>query len=210
MKATLRKAAVLALFAAVLTGGSAPRTVLSEQERDDLVRVSAYLNSISTLKGGFIQVGPDGQLDQGMFYLKKPGRLRFEYAAPNPNLIVADGQSIAVENKELKTTDRYPLVSTPLDIILQNNVDMTRDANVVAVERRAGALMITAREDSGPAEGEIMLVFADPGLELRQWVVVDAQGLRTTVVLRDMLKDVELDPKMFVIQEHNRFKKFDY
>jgi outer membrane lipoprotein-sorting protein len=38
--------------------------------------------------------------------LEADRRMRFEYAAPNPTLIVSDGSSVAVINKKLNTTDR--------------------------------------------------------------------------------------------------------
>src|ERR1700761_1692967 len=56
-----------ALFAAVaLTGAGqqAPRRMyqaFSEQQKADLDKISAYLNTIHTLRSGFLQVGPDGQ-----------------------------------------------------------------------------------------------------------------------------------------------------
>jgi outer membrane lipoprotein-sorting protein len=49
----------------------------SDAERAALDKVSAYLNSIHTLKSGFIQLGPDGQMEQGELYLEKPGKVRF-------------------------------------------------------------------------------------------------------------------------------------
>ena len=48
-----------------------------------------------------MQIGPEGQLDQGRFYIDKPGPMRFEYAAPNPTLVVSDGRLVAVENRNL-------------------------------------------------------------------------------------------------------------
>jgi outer membrane lipoprotein-sorting protein len=41
-------------------------------------------------------------------------------------------------------------------------------------------------------------VFSDPGLELKQWTVVDAQGLATTVALRDIQTGVALQPELFL------------
>jgi outer membrane lipoprotein-sorting protein len=45
------------------------------------------------------------------------------------------------------------------------------------------------------------MVFADNPLELRQWIVVDPQGLTTTVALSEMRSNVELDPNLFFIED---------
>ncbi|MBI1237907.1 MAG: outer membrane lipoprotein carrier protein LolA [Alphaproteobacteria bacterium] len=201
----MRLAPILAFAVMLFVGGSAagqPAGNLSAQDLDDLSRVSAYLNSIESLTGRFTQVAGDGGFSQGRFYLKKPGRLRFEYEPPVPVLIVADGLTIAVTNTKLETQDRYPLVSTPLSILIDEDVNLAEDANIVAVERSSGQLAITAREEDGPAKGEITLIFSDPGLELRHWIVTDAEGRQITVALSELRKDEEIKAALFVIQEY--------
>src|ERR1700733_10167954 len=90
-------------------------------DQTDLDRVSAYLNAMHSLKGNFVQIGPEGHVDEGRFYILKPGRMRFEYAPPNPTLVVSDGSTVAVTNKQLNTTDKYPIWTTPLSMILSAN-----------------------------------------------------------------------------------------
>ena len=101
------------LTAPLLMGGGVPAPPrhldLSDADRAELDAISAYLNGIVTLKGGFIQIEPSGGVDQGSFYISKPGKMRFEYDPPSPTLIVADGHTVAVANKRLNTVDRYPL-----------------------------------------------------------------------------------------------------
>ncbi|MEO0763213.1 MAG: outer-membrane lipoprotein carrier protein LolA [Pseudomonadota bacterium] len=45
------------------------------------------------------------------------------------------------------------------------------------------------------------MVFSDSPLQLRQWVVIDAQGLETTVALSEMRANVRIDPRKFVIED---------
>src|SRR5436190_851569 len=88
--------------------------IFSPAEKAQLARISSYLNAMKSVEGRFLQVSASGASDQGTFYLKKPGRVRFEYQKPNPNLVIADGNTVAVENTALKTTDRFPLSNSPL------------------------------------------------------------------------------------------------
>ncbi len=207
----MRRFASLVLFVFLAVGLSgagqpAPKRLIefSEADRADLGRVSAYLNSIRTLKGDFVQVGPEGQIDQGRFYLEKPGRMRFEYQPPNPTLIVADGRTVSVANRRLKTVDRYPLSSTPLDLILADNIDLLHNSAILAVKHEAGALIIEARTSTNRNQANIVMTFTDPILELRQWTVLDNQGLETTVALRGLENGPVLDPALFVLEDMKR------
>jgi len=197
---------LLLAIVAVGVGGAgqpAPARLIefSAADRADLDRVSAYLNSIRTLQGDFVQIGPDGQIDQGRFYLEKPGRIRFEYLPPNPTLIVSDGRSVAVANKKLKTIRRYPLGDTPLDLILADNIDLLHNRAIVAVEHQPGALIVDARTSPNRAKANVSLVFSDPMLELRQWTVLDDQGMTTTVALRSLEQGITLDSALFVLRD---------
>ena len=170
---------------------------LSEQDKAALDRVSAYLNGIKTMQGDFTQIGPQGQTDQGKFYIEKPGEMRFEYAPPNPVLIVSDGKTVFVQNSDLNTIDRYPLADTPLQLILDNNIDLKGRTEIVGLSHQPNSLVISARSHSSRAEGNISLVLAEPNLELRQWTVVDAQGLSTTTVLSNVQQGISLPDSLF-------------
>jgi outer membrane lipoprotein-sorting protein len=196
-------------FAALLclAAGSAPAADFAQTmhegfspaDKADLDLVSAYLNGIHTLKGTFVQIGPEGQVDEGRFFIDKPGKMRFDYAPPNPTLIVSDGSTVAIQNKALNTTDRYPIWTTPLNLILSDDVDLKNNLSIVGVEHQEGSLIVDARSHSRRTNGNITLVFSQPDMQLRQWTVIDAQGLSTTVSVRDLQQGVPLDPALFTI-----------
>ena len=221
-KITMRRVVFLSLFTALTLGlslagpqthaaspaheGAGPLAPhFSDVEKADLKRISAYLNTLKNVEGRFLQVGGDGRQAQGNFYLKKPGRVRFEYQKPNPNLVIADGATVAVQNADLHTTDRYPLLNSPLRLLLSDNIDLNSDSRIAAVKHEAGALSLTARDTMG----RITLTFADSGsgLELRQWDVVDAQGSHTTIVVNEMRETADIPPRLFVIEDLSPFKK---
>ena len=203
MLKTLRLLAAFAAF--LMTGAAANAAPLRAQDVTDLNKISAYLNAITSLQASFVQVGPNGELDQGTIYARKPGRLRFEYAPPSPYLIVSDGTTIAVANQKLRTVDRYPLLDNPLNLILRENVDLTRDNRITAIEHQAGTLRITATEKSGPMKGAVTLIFAYPAVELRQWIITDAQGLQTMIALKNTKTEVQLAPELFILRDVDKF-----
>lgn len=197
--------AALALgMAAASAAVPAPRHIFTAAEKADLKRVSDYLNAMHTIQGDFTQVNPDGTLWQGLFYLSKPGRVRFEYKPPNAHLVVADGSSLAVEDKKLHTVDRYPLVGSPLALLLSDNIDLTQYTHINGVRHQPGLLLVSASAASGGTRGDITITFSDPGLELRQWEVIDSEGYKTTVVLDNVQAGMALAPALFVIPAEQR------
>lgn len=168
-----------------------------------LAEASAYLSALDSMQGDFLQVGPDGSVTEGKFYLRRPGRLRFEYNAPENLLVVADGTWVAVKDSTAPA-QRYPIASTPLGLILGENVDLARSARVLNVESQPGALLVTIADRTGEAPGQITLIFDQPRMQLRQWVVTDAQGLQTTVALRNVETGIRADNSLFVLRDDQR------
>jgi outer membrane lipoprotein-sorting protein len=202
-----RLASLIFLAAAAIVtcgAGQAPPPRLpafSDQDRADLDRVSAYLNAMHTLRGSFVQIGPNGEIDQGRFYLQKPGKLRFEYNPPSPILIVSDGRTVAVSNSKLKTVDRYPLSTTPLDLILGDKVDLRHDSAIVAVAHQGSTIIVEARTSRNRSKPNIAITFSESPLELRQWTVIDDQGQSTTVALRELEQGVAMNDSLFVLRD---------
>ncbi|HVV28637.1 MAG TPA: outer-membrane lipoprotein carrier protein LolA [Rhizomicrobium sp.] len=185
-----------------LTGAGQPAPprlyqAYSDQQKADLDRVSAYLNSVRTLKSGFVQIGPDGGVDQGELYIEKPGHIRFEYHPPSPLLMVATGGAVYVKNAQLNTLDKYDLSDTPLGILLNDKVDLKTNKAVLGVSEQNGAIIVNARTSTNRNSSNITLVFSTPGIELRQWTVKDNQGSITTVALQNPQSGAALDPALF-------------
>lgn len=200
-------ALLLATLLAAPLGGADAKTAaqpLSARDQAVMDRISGYLNGLEHLQGTFLQIAPDGGLAEGRFYLRRPGRLRFEYTPPSPLLVVADGTWLIVQEDDFAAAQRYPIGATPLNLLLQSDVDLKNDAEILKVEQQPGLVRVTLADSSGEAPGELTLIFDEPNLQLRQWVVKDAQGLQTTVALRDIQTGIKADNSLFTIKESAR------
>lgn len=175
---------------------------LSSEDRALVDDVSAWFNGVETLKGVFDQQNQDGSLVTGDFYLRRPGRMRFEYAAPQQLTLLSDGLWVMLNDRELESVDRYPLRETPLWLILKDYVDLASDAEIVKVERQGELIGVTVREEDSATQGDLILVFAGPRLELRHWIIEDVQGNRTLVSLRNIEQGMKLSPRLFIPDEY--------
>jgi len=175
-------------------------TTFDAKQRALIERVNVYLMAMSTLIGDFVQVGPDGRKVEGKFYLQKPGRVRFEYKAPSPIELVADGSSVVVRDRNLGTQDLYPLSQTPLRFLLADRIDLVRDTNVIGVsaDDTFVSVVIEEKQTLGGTH-RVMLMFNAKDLSLKQWTVTDPQGYDTTVALYNIETGRKLDQTMFVI-----------
>ena len=190
-----------ALAAAVLAMFAAPASAQNPEDGRDLARISNYLNATETLQGSFVQVDPASVVSEGEFFMRRPGRLRFEYAKPNPTLVIADGFWVGVVDQRDNGVDRAPLSETPLWLLLKEDVDLRREGSITRIERSNDQIAVTAVDPSGRTPGEITMVFSINPLELRPWIVVDAQGDVTTVALSDMRANLPIPGAKFVLPQ---------
>lgn len=174
---------------------------VAAQSGRDIQRITNYLNAQTTLQGRFVQTNPDGSISEGRFFIQRPGFMRFEYAPPNPALVIADGVWVAVMNRRKKqNAQRYPLSETPLDLLLRDRVDLRSEGAVKNVERKGGQIRMTAIDPGAPQRGQITLVFNDNPLELRQWIIRDDRNKLTTVILSSVQRGVKIRRDLFSIE----------
>jgi len=174
---------------------------LSEEDRAWLTRTQDYFNTIHSIRAGFFQTSSEGGGAEGVFYLRRPGRLRVEYLPPTPVLIVGDGIFLHFHDTELGQVSDWPIFDTPLGAISGDKLEFNEDLIVTEFRRRSGALAITLVKREDPELGSLTLFFSEAPMELKQWKVVDAQGLMTTVALFNIETNVELDAKLFVFDD---------
>ncbi|QIG96241.1 outer membrane lipoprotein carrier protein LolA [Bradyrhizobium sp. 6(2017)] len=169
-------------------------------QKAQAAKVSAYLSSLQTLVGNFVQVGPDGSKTKGDFYIQKPGKLRFEYDDPSPIEVIADGSSVAVRDRRLATQDVYPLSQTPLRYLLSDRIDLMKDTNVISVTADDVFVSITIEEKQALVGTSrfLLMVGAKDG-KLKQWTVTDPQGYDTTVAVYNLDATQKPDPGLFKI-----------
>ena len=182
-----------------------PGQPLSAQDRADTARVEAYLNGIHTLQARFQQIAPNGSLSGGQAWLQRPGRMRFQYDAPAPFLLVAGHGLLVFYDSQLEQTSNIPLDRTPLGLLLRDNLKLSGDITVTQIVRYPGQLQLTLLRTDSPSDGTLTLIFADGPLALRSWVVVDAQRQQTRVSLFDVQLGGTFDQSMFTFVDPKFF-----
>ena len=163
---------------------SSPPT--TPQDQADIARVEAYLNSIHTMQARFLQVDANGNSIGGNVWMQRPGRMRFEYDPPDRMLLVAGHGLLVYYDPAVRQTSNLFLSSTPLGLLLQDNLKLAGPVTVTGIARATGQIQITIVRTKNPSDGAITLIFATDPLTLRSWIIRDAQGRQTQISLYDV------------------------
>lgn len=189
--------------AEVAPGGSQGIT-LDEQQMSVVKSVSDYFNNLNTLKGSFVQTTADQKRMKGKFSLMRPGKFRFDYARPSRQIIISDGEYLAIQDLDLNNEDRIALDQTPFRLLLRKNVDLLKDAKIMEVQQAEDLMVVSIQDKSPDTPGRIKVYLSTkPEVELKEWVTTDAQGLDTRVEITDVVKGETLDAALFKIQGVN-------
>lgn len=169
-------------------------------DRIPLDEISRYFNGFTTAEGEFTQINPDGSLATGRIFIRRPGRVRFEYDPPEESLVMAGGGQVAIfDGRSNQGPSQYPLSKTPLNLILERNVDFSNRNMVVGHTDDGTTTTVIAQDPDNPQYGSIRLVFSAGPTELRQWVIRDDTGAETTVILGNMRFGEDLSARLFNI-----------
>lgn len=172
--------------------------IYSATDAVDIKRVEDYLNNLRTVKARFLQVTSTGGYSEGELFISRPGKLRIEYKPPVPVLIIADGQWLIYNDKELEQVTYVDLDSTPAGVLVADKVSFSKgDYRVRKILRRANTLRVQITKKADSDEGAVTLIFSDNPMVLKKWAITDAQGVTTTISLLNPKFGLPLDPKLF-------------
>lgn len=185
-----KRIALVALMSVVAQGAWAEKLPLNA--------ISSYLNGLKTAQGTFTQINDDGSASTGNIWIKRPGKMRFEYNAPDEGLVIAAANAVyIIDKKSNQGPETYPLRRTPLSLILARNIDLSKANMVVGHSFDGTATVVTAQDPENPEYGNIQMKFTSNPVELRQWVVNDSGGGSTTVILGELTKGGTIANRLF-------------
>ncbi len=199
------------LFSDEAEGGSYGLENFSAEPEGDVVfadltdeqildKVIDYIEGIDTFSANFVQTAPSGTVSAGQMLLKRPGRMRVEYEAPNPQLVVATQGIVYIHDKDLGITDSYPLRRTPLRFLLSKKIKSDQMVlNDVTRTSRSVSIGLTSSDEE--TEGELVLVFEAPDLVLRRWAVIDPSNNVTILDLEDIKLGERIAASQFRVPE---------
>jgi outer membrane lipoprotein carrier protein len=211
--ATAATAPVMLLaLAALLATETAARSRAADQTAVELaLALQARYDTVKDFSAEFVQTYRGGVLnrqitEKGQVLIKKPGRMRWEYTAPEKKLFVSDGTRLyqyIPDDKQVVVTLVPPenQASTPA-LFLAGKGHITRDFTPSFVEPPAGVppgsrgLKLTPT--TAQPDYEWLVLAVDPAtLALRGLVTLDRQGGTSTFSFANLKENLGLADKLF-------------
>jgi outer membrane lipoprotein carrier protein len=174
-----------------------------QQKYDHVTDFSA--DFVHAYRGGVLK---QQATEKGKLLVKKPGKMRWEYTAPEKKLFVSDGRKIYSYIPQ----DRQVIVSTlPRDdqaptpaLFLTGKGDITRDFNVAfdkVADAPAGSIALKLTPKRRQPDYESLTLVVEPKtLTLQMLITVDAQGGRSAFTFSNLKENVGLSDNQFVFQ----------
>ena len=208
MTGVMRKLAALsAPAAAVLLTAAAPATAPTAPPAPapEVIRAVTALRAIASMRADFTQTSANGQRLSGVLTLKRPGRIRFQYGAGTPMLIVSDGRALTMFDRAVNQYQRWPIANSPLGALLDPGRDVARYGSLQPMLDPA-AIGVAVRDPAHPEFGTLTLVFsrkssAPGGLQLDGWVTLDSQNQRTVIRLANQQYGIAASDDLFRIRD---------
>jgi outer membrane lipoprotein-sorting protein len=200
MTAIFRVAAAAAFILAGASFAVAAESTRKPSDKEMIAALSGHFAAVPTMKGEFLQFNPSGEQVGGTFAMARPGRIRFNYQGGAGVEVIANGKTVAIHNKKLKTWDFYPLDKTPLKMLLAERI-AADDKAIRGIVAEADLTTVTLADDAVFGDAVLTLMFDPQTFDLRQWVVRDAKGAETSVMIFNVEPNIALPDSLFQFDE---------
>jgi len=189
---------------AIAADGAKSERALAGCASESAARVQAYYESVRDLEARFEQTtrsiafgggGASGEaISTGRVVIAKPGKMRWEYESPQPNLVVSDGATLWIYDPQAREAQKLDVASGYLTgaalAFLIGEGSLTEQFEVSAL--RCGPeeveLSLVPRKDSSYERLGLRLA-ASTG-EVRETRVVDLFGNETSIRFSDVRRNI--------------------
>lgn len=179
---------------AILLGASA---ILAQA--GGLDQLMQFQREIQSARVQFTQTvsSPDGRktrVTKGQFEFQRPNRFRFDYAAPQSQILIGDGHKVWMVDPDLNQASSRPLdavlSSTPVALLAGASLG---DAFKLKDDGQSGEIAWVAATPKQPDQGIQSLRIGLKGRELAGLEIVDGLGQRSRLVFSGFEANVKLE-----------------
>jgi outer membrane lipoprotein carrier protein len=163
-----------------------------------------YLKGLDTLSSDFEQVTFNADHtamaeSKGVFYIKRPGKFRWEYRKPGEQIIVADGKRVYVYDVELEQVSHQDqakaLAGTPA-MLLAGGEPIDREFSVRDLPSSDGLVWVELLPKAQDTEVQSIQI-AFEGNELRNLIMEDGFGQVTRLLFAGTKRNPSLQDDLF-------------
>ncbi len=182
----------------------------SNKEKEIIKKVNKYFFELKTIKSNFIQYSDfDGSTAEGIFYILKPNKLRFEYTTPFKNLLITNGKITTFYEMDLDEISNIPTTNTPLSFLLQEKQNLeTINSNILAIEENEDKNLVIKTENIQDKNKYFIDYIFDKNIEnLKGINFMDKNQQSINLTFFNLNKNIELNKELFLFKNPRLYKK---
>ena len=167
--------------------------------------IKDYLGDIKTLQAEFSQTNQTEDIMTGIFFLKKPGKIRLSYDPPQNLQIVSKQQAVLIFDPKNGGSGplTYPLHSTPLSFLIKNDLSLFMNENGESLE--LGNLIIFKVRNP---QYNLSIEFNKNPVSLLGWEFENQMGELIKIRLNNIHKNKYISDEIFKTEkDYERLKK---
>jgi outer membrane lipoprotein carrier protein len=179
----------------VMTLFAAPTPAAGPNAKAMLEKIQKYYDATKDLHAKFEQtlesgMGGKAKKASGDVWLKKPGKMRWDYAKPEKKLMVADGTTLWVYEEEDQQAIKQDMRSSTLPTqvsFLVGEGKLTNDFDATMEKSEADAVTLKLVPKVGTTAYRYLNFVVDPKSGMvKQTIIFDQQGGKNTLTFTDV------------------------
>lgn len=174
-----------------------------------IARVQKFYEGVNTLKASFVQTSTlstlsKKEVQQGVLYLSKPGKMRWEFQQPSERLFVSDGKTLFIYSKadnQVIVQEMKEQAAVAVNFLLGMG-DLNKDFTVVAAPEaeymRPGrtALSLVPKQQGSAVSRLVLSVDSQSGMLQEAWTL-DPMGNKTQLTFSNVQVNPTVDAALF-------------
>ena len=180
-------------------------TEVTLPKNKSLKLIKDYLGDIKTLQAEFSQTNQTKDIMTGIFFLKKPGKIRLSYDPPQNLQIVSKQQAVLIFDPKNGGSGplTYPLHSTPLSFLIKNDLSLFINENGESLELD-NLIIFKVRNP----QYNLSIEFNKNPVSLLGWEFENQMGELIKIRLNNIHKNKYISDEIFKTEkDYERFKK---
>lgn len=175
---------------------------LTEEEIQIINDISAHHSAVEQMAGRFLQLDSAGNRSEGIFYLKRPNKIRFKYAPPSYEEVISVGNGFYVINRKERSKFAYPQQRVPLRQFLSDNIDLFA-ANITDVVKTEEMIAVTVADDTPAGPVSVTMIFNLETKDMQQWTLTEPNGNEVTFSIYDTTTEIDIPKAYFYLPDYN-------
>jgi len=201
MRSIAKALIALTLFLGMATASSSLERPLTEEEIQIITDISQHHSGVEQMAGRFLQLDSGGNRSEGIFYLKRPNKIRFKYAPPSYEEVLSVGKGFYVINRKEQSKFAYPQSRVPLRQFLSDEIDLF-SANITEVVKTEEMIAVGVSDETPAGPVSVTMIFNLETKEIEQWTLTEPNGNEVTFSIYDTTTEIDIPKAYFYLPDY--------